>query len=168
MGGVWHHASHADNSVSKPGGLPRGGFLLRGCTPTVQMPSGGFRRVSRISARAGIFPKICGFLKTWVEEGGCLYFLFNFTKPFRRLWLYKSCKYESIGSFPKPLVLCKKTVKETLEIIRVIMVRCVGQSRDCPLPLRKPSLQRERDWPDTLTFFSNRRIAKPRIGSWWL
>lgn len=113
------------------------------CAITVQVPGcvtrtlGGFPRASKTSALAGIFPKTCAFVLMWVEAGGSLYFACCFIKPLRRPLLYKSYEYDSVGSFQKPLVLCKKTAKKTLEIVRVVMVRCTGQPQGRPLLLEE-------------------------------
>lgn len=125
------------------GGLPRVTFLTpllrhHSAGPRVRdKNSGGFPRASKTSARTGIFPKTCAFVLTWVEAGGSLYFACCFIKPLRRPLLYKSYEYDSVGSFQKPLVLCKKTAKKTLEIIRVVMVRCAGQPQGRPLLLEE-------------------------------
>lgn len=56
---------------------------------------------------------VSGGVFLWLEEGGCLYFLFCCSKSFRMLMLYKAYKYDPVGSFQMLLILYKEAVRKT-------------------------------------------------------
>lgn len=135
--------------------------------------SWGFTRLSRTSARAGRFLKLVDFFLTWVAEWGCLYFLFCFIKPFRRLMLYNSYKYDSIGLFQKPLILCKKAMRKHFKSW-VIMVSVLVNHKVYHFSWENQPSEGTKFGriPPTLNDFdlgiSNGKVIRQLIGFWWL